>query len=605
MARTDKPGSFKLNPHAPAFVPQHRAPHQPNSFQDVQADVADLVVAEGQKHVSHQPPSQLPATASSAAVAARDWLTELPTEVLEAVLGQLTDPADLASAARVCRRLHSTAGQAAVRLRVRVCPLGQRHSPPDAGVQRVRSMLEGICSSFPGVRELDLSACPVSDSDVLGMLRALPQLRILHLSGCKKLSPAMVTHALRTLQNRGSQGLELTSAGLRALAEGCPQLQMLLLGGSTFSAALSSPQEQLQTPPAEPAMWWHRTDVARLLGTAAGLPSRGASGSSRLQPHNGVLVRELVALASKLPALRVVELTFFPPGVAEAVADGLAEEATFAPPLIWDLCRRSSLREALTLLRTGHFPPASAADSARRAGGSFDSPGGFEGPDPMAQLTMALEAAANCSSAARQTPLHVAAEQGSLVLTQALLEVGVQVDARDRSGASALFTACEHGHCSVAALLLQAGAAGALQNSSGEAPLYIAALRGHMAVVDLLLAHFDWHHIPWQDPRLFGDGWTPLMAAAVADRRNIALRLLSAAGPDAAGFVRAANRYGQTAVHIAARRGSCHMLRILLAAGGAACAMEADKSGDTPQRIAGYNNHREAQALLADAAGAL
>lgn len=75
-----------------------------------------------------------------------------------------------------------------------------------------------------------------------------------------------------------------------------------------------------------------------------------------------------------------------------------------------------------------------------------------------------------------------------------------------------------------------------------------------------------------QDGRLYGDGWTPLMAAAVADRHNIAVRLLTAAGTAVGSLVRHANRYGQTAVHIAARKGSLPMLTALLAVGGPAIA---------------------------------
>ncbi len=71
-----------------------------------------------------------------------------------------------------------------------------------------------------------------------------------------------------------------------------------------------------------------------------------------------------------------------------------------------------------------------------------------------------------------------------------------------------------------------------------------------------------------QDGGLYGDGWTPLMAAAVADRHNIAVRLLSAAGSAVGALVRHANRYGQTAVHIAARKGSLPLLTALLTIGG-------------------------------------
>ena len=83
----------------------------------------------------------------------------------------------------------------------------------------------------------------------------------------------------------------------------------------------------------------------------------------------------------------------------------------------------------------------------------------------------------------------------------------------------------------------------------------------------------DRHDNALQDGKLYGDGWTPLMAAAVADRHGIAVRLLSAAGAAVDNLVRHANRYGQTAVHIAARKGSLPMLRALLNIGGPAVAV--------------------------------
>lgn len=94
-----------------------------------------------------------------------------------------------------------------------------------------------------------------------------------------------------------------------------------------------------------------------------------------------------------------------------------------------------------------------------------------------------------------------------------------QVDARDRSGATALFAACEAGRTRAVECLLAAGASATQRNSAGEAPLYIAALKGWEHIVDLLLAHFKQRGVSWQAQRLYdGDGWTPLMAAAVGGR---------------------------------------------------------------------------------------
>lgn len=71
-----------------------------------------------------------------------------------------------------------------------------------------------------------------------------------------------------------------------------------------------------------------------------------------------------------------------------------------------------------------------------------------------------------------------------------------------------------------------------------------------------------------QESDLYGDGWSPLMAAALADRHAIAVRLLQSAGHEAWMLTHAINKYGQTAAHLAARKGSHMLLLALLNAGG-------------------------------------
>ena len=67
---------------------------------------------------------------------------------------------------------------------------------------------------------------------------------------------------------------------------------------------------------------------------------------------------------------------------------------------------------------------------------------------------------------------------------------------------------------------------------------------------------------------MYGDGWSPLMAAALADRHAIAVRLLQSAGHEAWMLTHAINKYGQTAAHLAARKGSHMLLMALINAGG-------------------------------------
>lgn len=64
-------------------------------------------------------------------------------------------------------------------------------------------------------------------------------------------------------------------------------------------------------------------------------------------------------------------------------------------------------------------------------------------------------------------------------------------------------------------------------------------------------------------------------------------------------------RYGQTALHVAARKAGPSLLRSLVDAGGAASLLAADADGRLPLDIAKRNNNGSALRVLADAGGAL
>lgn len=101
--------------------------------------------------------------------------------------------------------------------------------------------------------------------------------------------------------------------------------------------------------------------------------------------------------------------------------------------------------------------------------------------DPLG-VGVAVSAAVASSSAARHTPLHIAATDSSPALLCALLRLGPLVNARSKSGATPLFMACECGQADAVKKLLAAGADMWLATASDETCLYIAALRGHLRV---------------------------------------------------------------------------------------------------------------------------
>lgn len=83
------------------------------------------------------------------------------------------------------------------------------------------------------------------------------------------------------------------------------------------------------------------------------------------------------------------------------------------------------------------------------------------------------------------------------MIIQAVLELGGQLESKDRSGATPLFLACEMGKLVCACALMTAGADLQTRNSAGEAPLYIAALKGHERIVEELLKEFRERSLRW------------------------------------------------------------------------------------------------------------
>lgn len=603
---------------------------------------------------------------------------QLPDEVLATVLSWLEQPKDVFACARASKHLQDIAAYAPLRLHI--CQAESTARPKHVeDVTLVRQTLQGVCRHFKGVQMLDLSNTLVDDADISIAVEECPELQVLKLAGCRKLtsvgeallapdtgtrleflslqrcfqtkdsaldelleaavtskqslqcialshlqlqqwpaaasqpsaqaakdsdqdslpsSPDRVLEVLHdsicpaasALAGSSLQALALhnchgiTPAGLQAVAAACPQLQMLFLGGST----LQVPNQQSRVKSAGQIPMLNslpRSRAATIAGVLQNTPSC-------FHPAAKPIAAELAALVLQLQHLVLLETTFLPHGTRLELRNLLDGSCGNRRVQVLDMCESKSITAAVTYSSSNNVKHRS-----RGTNGTVLMRGKMQ-----AYLKLLIEAAVNCSNAARQTPLHVAVDVDEASAVEALLGLGSGVNARDKGGATPLFVACESGHAGCAKLLLRGGADVVLRNSAGEAPLYIAALRGEIMVVDVLLQHMRQEGIRWQDGGLYGDGWTPLMAAAVADRHNIAVRLLSAAGSAVGALVRHANRYGQTAVHIAARKGSLPLLTALLTIGGPSVAAARDCVGISPADIASKNNHTAAVELLCSVA---
>lgn len=186
------------------------------------------------------------------------------------------------------------------------------------------------------------------------------------------------------------------------------------------------------------------------------------------------------------------------------------------------------------------------------------------------------------------TALHWAAHRDDRETVDLLIRAGAEVNAANDLGVTPLSLACLNGSAAMVKVLLEVGADPNAAAVSGETPLLPAARVGNVDVVRLLLAH--------------GADMTATEASrdqtalmqAVAENHTEVARVLIENGADVQ--ARSTNRF--TPLLFAAQQGNVDTARLLLAAG-------ADVNESAPDGIAGDTNARalfkpdtEAGALL-------
>jgi len=181
------------------------------------------------------------------------------------------------------------------------------------------------------------------------------------------------------------------------------------------------------------------------------------------------------------------------------------------------------------------------------------------------------------AAGAQSETLIAAARLGDLARINALIDRGVDIDARAADGSTALHWAAQRGDEPVLNALIEAGADPDASSRYGITPLELAATNGDTETVErLLAAGADVDHTS-------REGQTALMSAALNGRADT-LQVLIDAGAD----VDAAESYrGQTALMWAAGEGNLEAVEVLLAAGADVAA--ASHSGFTALLFAARN----------------
>jgi ankyrin repeat protein len=192
-----------------------------------------------------------------------------------------------------------------------------------------------------------------------------------------------------------------------------------------------------------------------------------------------------------------------------------------------------------------------------------------------------------------ETDLFLAADSGDASAVQALLQAGVDKEARMKAGGggvevTALCWASIKGHASVAEALVRARADIEAIGGDGMRPLHWAAMYGHASIVEVLAkAGAD---IEAKD----GDGWRPLHWAAMEDHASVAAALVQA-GAD----TEATGKSGETPLDVAVQRGRSSVVKVLAKAGADIEAKDGD--GRRPLHYAALFGHASVVEVLVEA----
>ncbi len=180
-----------------------------------------------------------------------------------------------------------------------------------------------------------------------------------------------------------------------------------------------------------------------------------------------------------------------------------------------------------------------------------------------------------------------AVEFGQTEIVKTFIDHGVQVDAHNSYGTTALMLASFNGHTATVEMLLTHGAQVDARNNHGDTALMLASQNGHTEIVEKLLdkgADVDMSN---------SGGDTALLLAALRGHTEIVGKLL-----DKGVAVDMSNSYGDTALMVAAENGHMAIVEMLL--NRRAQIDVQNNHSDTALIFASQNGHTEIVGKLLD-----
>ncbi|KAM0256388.1 hypothetical protein ACHAQJ_005039 [Trichoderma viride] len=183
------------------------------------------------------------------------------------------------------------------------------------------------------------------------------------------------------------------------------------------------------------------------------------------------------------------------------------------------------------------------------------------------------------------TPLHKAAWSGKTDVVKRLLDLGADIEARNKHDNTPLHDAARSGKTDMVKLLLDRGADIEAKNKRNNTPLHDAAQSGKSDMVKLLLdqgANME---------AKGNNGNVPLHDAAWNGKANV-VRLLLGQGAN----IGVEDNNGDSPLHLAVKNGKADVVKLLVDQGANIEAK--DKHGDTSLHIAAWNGEEDAVRLL-------
>ena len=197
-----------------------------------------------------------------------------------------------------------------------------------------------------------------------------------------------------------------------------------------------------------------------------------------------------------------------------------------------------------------------------------------------------------CTTLAKDDRRHdhifmiAAAASGDVSKIEFLVQHKADIDARDRSGRSALHLASSEGHVDIVRFLVERGARVNVKDRWDNEPIQEAILRGHDRVVSLLL----------QCGAKLSSDWKSEMEMKLRNHVGkgnlVDVKHLVESGIS----INSADYLGRTPLHIAAEHGRSDLLEYLISKN--ADIHQADQIGETALTLANRERHQDIQLIL-------